>query len=469
MGEKVVPKEQIMIEWILGGLGGGLSGALMWLGRHTFFMMARKTAALADSMLAVGRGEMSERRLWAGMGQTLLHLGTFAAVVLLAIVAGMLPAWGWGWTEGATHELPNGWAWGLGFSLCLWLLSLLRNQGPYSEWAQLLHHLVLDQPYLGRALLAHDHRFRRQPCPAPEARFLVVSGLARAGTTVLTQQLERSGPFASLSYANMPFLLAPNLWARLYRPRSGGKTERSHGDNITHDWRSVEALEEYFFKVMLRDSYIAADSLRIHPLPEDIHDQYLAYQTLVRKDAHQLYLAKNNNLILRYASLRKQNPVFRAVFLFREPLSHAASLLTQHQRFCEAQRENPFTQTYMDWLGHHEFGLNHKPFALPTASPSHQAHPAQLDYWLDVWISYYTYLLEVIDQKDLLVDYEDLALNPLATIKAIGDHWGIPLKLPKEIEPYPPIRRRTSSASEEQMQRAEALFKRLQARKAMVT
>ena len=38
-----------------------------------------------------------------------------------------------------------------------------------------------------------------------------VSGLARSGTTALLNALYQSGTFASLSYDDMPFILAPNF------------------------------------------------------------------------------------------------------------------------------------------------------------------------------------------------------------------------------------------------------------------
>ena len=46
-------------------------------------------------------------------------------------------------------------------------------------------------------------------------KHVFVSGLARSGTTILLNALYESDEFASLSYKDMPFVLAPNLWSKL--------------------------------------------------------------------------------------------------------------------------------------------------------------------------------------------------------------------------------------------------------------
>ena len=78
-----------------------------------------------------------------------------------------------------------------------------------------------------------------------------------------------------------------------------------------------------------------------------------------------MYVAKNNNALLRYRALRRMNREFHAVVMFRDPLKHAASLLAMHQKYCTMQGDDPFVLEYMNWLAHHEFGLGHKPFNFP--------------------------------------------------------------------------------------------------------
>ena len=57
------------------------------------------------------------------------------------------------------------------------------------------------------------------------------------------------------------------------------------------------------------------------------------------------------------------NQSFKMIVLFRHPLYHLASLLNQHFKTNQLQKNNKFAIIkYMQWLAHHEFGMNHKPF-----------------------------------------------------------------------------------------------------------
>jgi len=188
-------------------------------------------------------------------------------------------------------------------------------------------------------------------------------GLARAGTTSLMLNLSKIEQFASLSYANMPMLTAPNLWHKIYHPKSKKLKERSHQDGILIGLESKEALEEYFFKMQSKDAFVKDDFLLRHDITKEEYKAYIDYQSIVKNDNEKVYLAKNNNFILRYESIRLHNSQFVLLLLFRDPLSHAASLLDKHIYYSKTQQEDPFVLEYMNWLGHHEFGNNQKTFA----------------------------------------------------------------------------------------------------------
>ena len=75
-----------------------------------------------------------------------------------------------------------------------------------------------------------------------------VSGLARSGTTILLNALYESNEFASLSYQDMPFVLAPNLWSKLsFSRKDSDLVDRAHGDGIKVSSESPEAFEEVFW------------------------------------------------------------------------------------------------------------------------------------------------------------------------------------------------------------------------------
>jgi hypothetical protein len=224
--------------------------------------------------------------------------------------------------------------------------------------------------------------------------------------------------FTSLSYANMPFLLSPNSWARVYKPKQQGLKERSHKDGIKIGLESNEALEEYFFKAKLNDRFIQPESLETHVISEGELADYMDYQAVVRQQSNNIYLAKNNNFILRYKSVRNRNDAFVFAILYRHPLYHAASLLEKHQQYSAMQQEDGFVLEYMNWLGHHEFGQNQKPFVFDGQVPV-QGDKSTLDYWLNVWINYYNYAKTLTHQNTLFICYETYCQFPDSVMNGV--------------------------------------------------
>ena len=221
--------------------------------------------------------------------------------------------------------------------------------------------------------------------PRDVGRHVFVTGLARAGTTILMREIHGSGEFGSLTYADMPFVLAPNFWHRLSargrkaRPRS----ERAHGDGIEVGFDSPEALDEVYWRVFAGSDYIRPDCLVPHA-PDD--EQIAGYRDFIRlvlrRTGKSRYLSKNNNHILRLDSLARAFPDSVILIPVRDPRDHAVSLLNQHQRFLDS---DAFTRAYMGWLGHHEFGATHRPFAWDVAIVG--GDPQELDYWLAQWLA----------------------------------------------------------------------------------
>ena len=73
--------------------------------------------------------------------------------------------------------------------------------------------------------------------------------MARSGSTILLNSIYKTDIFASLTYADMPFVLAPNLWSKISLIRSKSNLilkERAHKDGIKISTSSPEAFEEVF-------------------------------------------------------------------------------------------------------------------------------------------------------------------------------------------------------------------------------
>jgi hypothetical protein len=229
-----------------------------------------------------------------------------------------------------------------------------------------------------------------------------VAGLARAGTTLLMRMLYGSGKFCSLTYRDMPFVMAPNLWSVI----SGGSAktmvsqERAHGDGMLVDFDSPEALEEVFWRVFCESEYIFKTHLVSMKADSDVIEKFRQYISLVLcRYGGERYLSKNNNNVLRLPSINRAFPNARIFVPFRDPLQHAGSLLSQHQQFCEQQFEDKFIRKYMSWLGHYEFGLDHRPFyyegeGFPTRSVKSAFKISTVDYWIERWIDTYTHVLK---------------------------------------------------------------------------
>lgn len=329
----------------------------------------------------------------------------------------------------------------------------------YSALDRLLHRLVLASPVMAEMLHDVERALFLKSAPTADSRPVIVTGLARAGTTILMREIHATGAFASLGYADMPFVLAPNLWGRIARQGkgAGARRERAHGDGITVDLHSPEALDEVYWRVTAGKDYIRPDGLWPHDPDADALAGYADLMRLVRlRRGKPRYLSKNNNMVLRLPALARALP--QAVFLvvLRDPLAHAASLLAQHRRFLDADR---FTRDYMTWLGHHEFGATHRPFRFDPAPPA--GSPTEIDYWLGLWLSVHRALEPVAAAHEnvVIVPHERLARDPRlwpALARRIGVIPGPLAEIRSRADAPPPVANRALSEA------AAALHDRLQ-------
>ena len=83
----------------------------------------------------------------------------------------------------------------------------------YSWLEQNLHKFALSWQFMREVTFDFESA---NFSPANETEnHIFITGLARSGTTILLNALHKSNIFASLSYADMPFVLAPNLWSKI--------------------------------------------------------------------------------------------------------------------------------------------------------------------------------------------------------------------------------------------------------------
>jgi hypothetical protein len=412
------------------------------VGRTSFFRMVLHTMAMLNTILDTDSTDQQKQPLLIrNLGNLLLSLFIFLCLIIGICTLFVLPIFiyinfDWLTLEQLDFDYPSYAAMLIGGTIPFLLFSFLKNKGDYSECSMLLHRMILENRNIAKQLFVLEKKLFSSKIQKPNPYFVIISGLARSGTSALTTLLHESGTFHSLSYAHMPFLLSPNFWKKFYTPTTKHLKERAHGDKVLFGYTTIEALEEFYFKTYLHNGFIQEKTLREHALDEKTYTNYLYYQQLLQDNSETTYLAKNNNFILRYRSLRTFNKDFKVVFIFRHPIEHAYSLFKQHQRFSRLHQTDPFSLEYMNWLGHHEFGINLKHFQFATTNIPADANPYTMEYWLYVWINYYTIILNLEDDPNrMLLQYEDFLADPRKVVHALSNFTGLQIPI-HTLEPF---------------------------------
>ena len=264
---------------------------------------------------------------------------------------------------------------------------------------------------------------------------IFVTSLPRAGTTLLLEALHRFSAVATHSYRDMPFLMAPLIWARLtgsFR-KSATLSERAHGDGMTVGFDSPEAFEEIIWHAFWPEKY-GDDLIYLWDLDDAKEEARAFFSEHMRKiialrrperPRDGRYLSKNNANIARLGLIRHMFPDSTVVVVVRNPWDHAASLLRQHLNFATLHGKEPFTRRYMADLGHFEFGDLHKPFAFSGLELLlTNREPKMLDYWLAYWIAAFDHVL-AHRESVIVLSYEATCRNAGAALQTLSRQLGI--------------------------------------------
>ena len=250
----------------------------------------------------------------------------------------------------------------------------------YSWLQKKLHKLALSSKFMRKATF--DFECSNISCDKENKNenHVFITGLARSGTTILLNAIYKSDLFASLTYRDMPFVLAPNFWSKIVRNKSDiFLRERAHGDGIYFSIKSPEAFEEVFWNTFEGE--------------EDIQEKFRSFiRNINFSYKKNRYLSKNNQNIKRLKLLSTTFPKSKILIPFREPIQTAYSLLNQHKRFLGYSQEDVFISQYMKWIGHKEFGANY----MATINGK-LTYPNDLDinHWIEHWYITYKKLFKV--------------------------------------------------------------------------
>ncbi len=311
----------------------------------------------------------------------------------------------------------------------------------YSAIDKFLHYTFIGNKNIAKLLFKVELLLSRKKVKNLEPITSVyISGMARAGTTVLMQYLGQLDQFKSISYGNLPFLFLPVSWPKISSKKKVIEKERFHKDGIKHSLNSYEALEEPFWRNYIGDKFVYPETIKSHDFSKRIYEKYTIFRGLIADN--KVYLAKNNNHLLRAKSIHQYdelhgNKVFTFI-PFRNPYNQAKSLLNQHLLLVDLQKKDEFTLDYMDFLLHHEFGLNHKIsiFKNSNLNELKKSDMNNVEYWLEIWYLFYeSVYLEFSKMNNMyFFCYELFLKNPNYSLKQINGIIGIPEEITNSIE-----------------------------------
>lgn len=267
----------------------------------------------------------------------------------------------------------------------------------YNFFDRLNHHFFLSNPFVKKSFFELEKIIFKKKINFESRDQIFISGLPRSGTTMLLNLIHGTKEFASLTYYDMPLIMAPNLFSKFNKIKKYKVIERYHSDGLDISLSSPEAFDEVFLSSFNED---------------EILENYKIFVNLIcLKYKKKRYLSKNNN---NYKRIKLINKIFdNSIFLltYRNPLQQANSLFTQHKNFSNLQSKNKFITNYMNYLGHNEFGLNHRYWYRPEIFLNHN----DINYWLEQWKLFH---MDIINNyKNLknffLICYEDFCKNEI--------------------------------------------------------
>ena len=282
---------------------------------------------------------------------------------------------------------------------------------------------------------------------------IYISGLARSGTTILTEMLEKHPDLTSHHYSDFPNIWTP-YWRNylLQKTRKGELVagERAHKDRIEITNDSPEAVEEvlwsYFFpQCHASSSDNTLDEGTSNPAFESFYTEHIQKLLLVRESPR--YLAKGNYNLGRFLYILKLFPDARFLIPYRNPVNHIASLIKQHNFFLKADAQNPSVAHQLALSGHFEFGPKRNAVHLGN-DEQHQsitnawAQDREVEGWALYWAASYQYLLNLarthgdFENASLFISYEDLCVHSEKTIDIVTDHCALELEVFTSVRAY---------------------------------
>ena len=268
---------------------------------------------------------------------------------------------------------------------------------------------------------------------------IYITGLARAGTTIVLEMLSKHDDVATHRYIHTPMAYLPYIWTNFARKTKIflNPVERIHKDGIVVNRESPEALEEVFW----RDNFIGlhnedSSSVMNNGVSNKKFEKF--YRNHIAKLLFSLrksrYITKNNYNITRMEYLLQIFPNSKFVLIIRNPVNHIASLIKQNILFRKMGLVDPRLEHFTQLIGHYEFGYNRKSInvgnnqIIKTINEIWSNNCNDVKGWALYWASIYSFISDILNKNEKLSDatiivrYDDLVNNPSETIDKILEH-----------------------------------------------
>lgn len=278
----------------------------------------------------------------------------------------------------------------------------------------------------------------------PIEKPLYITGLARAGSTILLEILSRHPDVVTHRYRDFPLLLTPFMWNRYLdrTPRKNDRpAERSHKDGILVTPESPEAFEEVLWMAFFADLHdpetsAVLDETHANPAFNQFYRAHIRKLLMLRNGSR--YAAKGNYNITRMRYLLDLFADARFVIPVRDPVWHIASLMKQHRLFCEGQTANPRAVTHLQRAGHFEFGLDRRPVNLGDPAKTQEIislweNGDEVAGWAVYWGQVHHFIADCLEAPGLnaaamVIHFDTFCDRPAETLREMLSHCGLSIE-----------------------------------------
>ncbi len=270
-------------------------------------------------------------------------------------------------------------------------------------------------------------------------RPIYITGLTRAGTTIILEMLSKHSDTANHRYLHMVNPYIPNFIQQIANKTRifVKKSERLHKDRIVVNRSSPEAVEEIFWQRFFSgiiDEKVS-NIYTYSTVNEEFEEFYAEHlKKLLCNQNSSRYLVKNNYNVSRMEYILKLFPTAKFLIVVRNPIDHIASIIKQDQIFHEMERKHKQLLHWTKIIGHREFGSAKLCINVNNTEEIEQIRELWkkeetcVKGWAIYWSSIYEAVLEFLQKNKelekavLMVRYEDLCENSNETLDNIINH-----------------------------------------------